>query len=216
MFIKHIILILFFSLTYFQIQRIASTQPGTSNERALTNTELHFFSLSVYFKNEVIQEEFNKLNLFMIPKVKDFVMELINSQIKHGQQYETFYLEFIFLFYLILLILTYFTLSFYFIPSMILLMNYGASLYKYYLLNKESNIYELEPWKSMDVVLNGLIIFFILINYLCCSCSSKRKIITIHKTNPKINEEERSKEFDVKSEQLSDETDEKTETPGWQ
>ena len=61
MFINHIILILFFILSFYQLQKIASTHPGSMNERSLNNIELNLFSMSVYFKNELIQEEFNNL-----------------------------------------------------------------------------------------------------------------------------------------------------------
>lgn len=215
MFINHIILILFFILSFYQLQKIASTHPGSINERSLNNVELNIFSMSVYFRNELIQEEFNSLNIFLIPKVKDYVLTFINNQIKHGQQFETFYLEFICFFYLILLICTYFSLSYYFIPSLFLIINYGTSLYKYYLLNKNANIIELEPWKSMDFMLNSLLILFILINCMCCSCRTQRKKITIPKSKEIIKENKKSIEED-KSEDSLNEFDEKKEIPEWQ
>ncbi len=217
MFINHIILILFFILSFYQLQKIASTHPGSMNERSLNNIELNLFSMSVYFRNELIQEEFNNLNVFMIPNVKDYVLTFINNQIKHGQQFETFYLEFIFFFYLLLLVCTYFTLSNYLIPSLLLIMNYGTSLYKYYLLNKDTNIIELEPWKSMDFMLNSLLIFFILINCLCCSCTTQRKKITIPKSKETLKQEEMNKSIEEdKSENSINEFDEKKEIPEWQ
>lgn len=215
MFINHIILILFFILSFYQLQKIASTHPGSINERSLNNIEFNLFSMSVYFRNELIQEEFNSLNIFLIPKVKDYVLTFINNQIKHGQQFETFYLEFICFFYLILLICTYFSLSYYFIPSLLLIINYGTSLYKYYLLNKNANIIELEPWKSMDFMLNSLLILFILINCMCCSCRTQRKKITTPKSKEIIKENKKSIEED-KSENSLNEFDEKKEIPEWQ
>ena len=69
----------------------------------------------------------------------------------------------------------------------------------------------------MDFMLNSLLIFFILINCLCCSCTTQRKKITIPKSKETLKQEEMNKSIEEdKSENSINEFDEKKEIPEWQ
>lgn len=177
MIVKHLIIILTLTIGYYQYVKMHNEEPGSIQERSLYNktvfVNLLFYKVKLHFHEEKVESTFNNMNIFIIPKLKKYVTEFIDYIIRDGTNYTTYYFYFIFIKDFLIILLTYFTVSNYFFPSLILMVNYGLNIYKIvesYKWRIDKNI-----MKNFEFDVNVALTFFIMINYLYHCCREMRK-----------------------------------------
>ena len=174
---KHLSIILTLTIGYYQYVKMHNEEPGNIQERSLYNktvfVNLLLYKVKLHFHEQKVENTFDNMNIFIIPKVKKYVTEAIDFIITDGTNYTTYYFYFILIKDCLIILLTYFTVSNYFFSSLLLIANYGLNIYK--IVDSYKGKIDKNIMKNFEFDVNAALILLIMFNYLYHCCIDMRK-----------------------------------------